>query len=399
MKKILLIFIVAVAVILTSCNNKPGTDEHKEHSTEEATGNDEHAEEGHAGEVHITPEHLKTMGIVVEPLKGGLVNAKIQRPATVKFNPDKTVKMGPRISSKVERVQVDLGQKVSKGQALAYLSSVELGKIKANYLGQLSRFQTKKQAYQREKKLYGEQISSEADYLQAKAEYENAGAELESSEETLKLFGIAPEDVGKQDNPLSYFVLRSPISGLVQERNLSPGQTLSPNNTPIHIVNNSEMWAMIDAYEQDIAQVQTGQRIQLTVKSLPGEVFTGKIDWISSALDKDSRTLKVRAIVSNKNGMLKQGMYGTAAILNNQKAVKPIVPVDAVQRINNEQVVFIPGDEEGSFKSVEVVTGKENNGWIEIAGNIKIGDRVVTAGAFDLMSTITSKTRSAAHGH
>lgn len=97
--------------------------------------------------------------------------------------------------------------------------------------------------------------------------------------------------------------------------------------------------------------------------------------------------------------MLKEGMYGTASILNSQENVKPIIPVDAVQRINNETVVFVPGDEEGSFKPLEVVIGEENNGWVEIAGNIKIGDPVVTNGAFDLMSTITSKTRSAAHGH
>lgn len=399
MKKILLIFIVSVAVILTSCNNTPKEGEPEGHATEEAPETEEHAEEGHGQEVHITPEQVKEMGIVVEPLKGGLVNSKIQRPATVQFNPDKTVKMGPRISAKVEKVQVDLGDNVSKGQALAYLSSVELGKIKADYLSQLSHFQTKQKAYQREKKLYGEKISSEADYLQAKAEFENARADLESSKATLELFGIAAENVGNQDYPLSYFVLNSPLSGVVQERNLSPGQTLSPNSTPIHIVNNSEMWVMVDAYERDIAYIQTGQAISLTVKSLPGKVFTGKIDWISNALDPDSRTLKIRAVVNNKKGLLKEGMYGTAGIINNEERKNPIIPVDAVQKIETEQVVFIPGDEEGSFKPVEVITGNENNGWVEIAGNIKIGEPVVTAGAFDLMSTVTSKTRSAAHGH
>lgn len=399
MKKIFLISIMCVALLSTSCNNTPKEDEHNEHSAEKALENDEHAEERHGQEVHIKPEQLKKMGMVVEPLKGGLVNSKIQRPATVKFNPDKTVKMGPRISAKVEKVQVDLGDKVSKGQALAYLSSVELGKIKADYLSQLSHFQTKEKAYQREQKLYEEKISSEADYLQAKAEFENAGAELESSKATLELFGIAAENVGKNDYPLSYFILRSPLSGVVQERNLSPGQTLSPNSTPIHIVNNSEMWVMVDAYERDIAYVQTGQAISLTVKSLPGKVFSGKIDWISNALDPESRTLKLRAVVNNKKGLLKEGMYGTAGIINNEEREKPIIPVDAVQTIENEKVVFIPGDEEGSFKPLEVVTGKENNGWIEIAGNIKIDDPVVTGGAFDLMSTITSKTRSTAHGH
>lgn len=399
MKKIFFIPIMCVALISTSCNKTQKENEHEDHAAEKTSENDEHAEEGHGQEIHITPGQVKEMGIVVEPLRGGLVNSKIQRPATVKFNPDKTVKMGPRISAKVEKVQVDLGDKVTKGQALVYLSSVELGKIKADYLSQVSHFQTKEKAYQREKKLYEEQISSEADYLQAKAEFENARAELESSKATLNLFGIAAKNVGDQDYPLSYFVLSSPLSGVVQERNLSPGETLSPKSTPIHIVDNSKMWVMIDAYEQDIANVKKGQDIRLNVKSLPGKVFLGKIDWISNALDKDSRTLKVRAVVNNKNGLLKEGMYGTADIVNSKESQKPIIPIDAVQEIEKEQVVFVPGDEEGSFKPVEVVTGNENNGWVEIAGKINIGEPVVTAGAFDLMSTLTSKTRSAAHGH
>ncbi len=69
------------------------------------------SEGAHVDEVTITPEQMQQMGIVVEALKGGSVNAKIQRPATVMFNPDKTVQVGPRISAKVEKIQVDLGPK------------------------------------------------------------------------------------------------------------------------------------------------------------------------------------------------------------------------------------------------------------------------------------------------
>jgi len=72
---------------------------------------------------------------------------------------------------------------------------------------------------------------------------------------------------------------------------------------------------------------------------------------------------------------------------------------EAIQTFENSAVVFVPADEKDTFMPVPVVTGNENNGWIEIAGNIHIGEPVVTAGAFHLMSTLTSKTRSADHHH
>lgn len=401
MKHTITILMACITIGIISCENAKNSNEHSGvHAEENHESHTRHAaEESYMDEVYLSADHVKEMGVIVENLKSGIVDSKIQRPATVRFNPDKTVQVGPRISAKVEKVRVDLGQRVLEGQALAHLSSVELGEIKAGYLSALSRYQTARKAYEREKKLYEEKISSESNFLEAKMQFENASAALASSREKLKLFAIPEEDVRDKEQPLSYFVLESPIGGVVQKRDLSPGQTLSPKSAPIHIVNNSEMWVMIDAYEQDIARVQKGQHVILMVKSLPGRSFEGKINWISEALDEKTRTLKIRAVVNNPSGVLKDGMYGTAGILSERSAKKPIIPVDAVQIIHNETVVFVPSDEAGSYKPVAISTGKENNGWIEITGNIQAGDPVVTRGAFHLKSTLTSKTRSAAHHH
>ncbi|HYW97408.1 MAG TPA: efflux RND transporter periplasmic adaptor subunit [Bacteroidales bacterium] len=398
MKKILFIVAALIAFTFSSCKNS-GDTEHSENPEGASHSSEIHDEPGHAGEVQLTAAHMSQMGIVVKPLNGGTVDSEIQRPATVMFVPDNTVRIGPRITAKVEKVMVDLGQHVSAGQSLASLSSIELGRIKAEYLGLKSRFETEQEAYKREKKLYEEKISSASEYLQARSQFDHTKAELESAEETLKLFGIPAERVGKNDYPLSYFVLKSPISGIVQERNLSPGQTLSSESTPIHIVNNSEMWLMTDAYESDIANIRKGQGIVLTIKSLPGKQFEGEVDWISNALDQGTRTLKIRATIDNPDGLLKDGMYGTGNIKSHKDTDMPIVPVDAVQTVDNKKVIFVPGDEDRSFMPIEVSTGKENNGWIEIAGNIRVGEPVVTHGAFELMSVLTSGSRSAAHHH
>ncbi len=200
MKNIIISFIVILAMTFFSCSQSAKQDEHAHEETAAEHAGEPGGESGHNDEIVLTPAHMQQMGIVVEPLKSGTVNASIQRPATVHFNPDNTVQVGPRIAAKVERVVVDLGQQVSKGQVLAYLSSVELGKIKAGYLSALSSYQTEKEAYRREKKLFDEKISSESEYLQAKTRYDNAEAELQSVKETLKLFGIDASRVSGNDS-------------------------------------------------------------------------------------------------------------------------------------------------------------------------------------------------------
>jgi cobalt-zinc-cadmium efflux system membrane fusion protein len=201
------------------------------------------------------------------------------------------------------------------------------------------------------------------------------------------------------DQPLSYFYVTSPLDGVVQERNISPGQTVGPNETPIHVADLSRVWVMIDAYEQDIPSLNNGQQISLSVRSIPGQAFKGKTDWVSYALEKETRTMPVRAIVENPNGQLRAGMFGTARIFTGSKQSTAMIPVDAVQTIEGEDMVFVPGDEAGSFKPVPVMLGDENDNYVEIASGLQPGDRAVIAGAFDLKSALTAQTRSASHGH
>jgi cobalt-zinc-cadmium efflux system membrane fusion protein len=159
------------------------------------------------------------------------------------------------------------------------------------------------------------------------------------------------------------------------------------------------MWVMIDAYEQDISYINKGQRISLSVRSIPGQTFEGKTDWISYALQNQTRTMPVRAIVENPDEQLRAGMFGTARIFTGKEQKVAMIPIDAVQTIEGEKVAFVPGEEAGSFKPVPVILGDENDDYVEIASGLQPGDEAVIAGAFDLKSALTAQTRSASHGH
>ncbi|NGP87970.1 efflux RND transporter periplasmic adaptor subunit [Fodinibius halophilus] len=396
--------------LLKGCGAESGSQTHtqNEQHQQESQHSEEpeqHTEEDgqHAREVHLTEQQEGDLGIKVETLSEGSASSTISRPASIGYDLDQIAKVGPRIEAKVVKVIKGLGERVKKEEPIALMSSVGLGKAKAEYIRLRTELKAEKAHYEREKSLYEQEISSRAEMLQAEAHYQEAKAAYNAAAESLRLYGLSKKDLQNieagSDKPLSHFYLTSPLDGVIQERDISPGQTISSSETPIHVANLSKMWVMIDAYEQDIRYLGKGQSVSLTVRSIPGETFEGKTDWVSYSLEKGTRTMPVRAVVENPNRKLRAGMYGTARISTEKERNVAMIPIDAVQTIEGEQVVFVPGNEEGSYKPVEVILGNENEGYAEIATGLKPGRKAVVAGAFDLKSALTAQGRSASHGH
>ena len=375
--------------------------------------------------VHLTADQRGRLSVQLDTLSGGSASSGLKRPAALKFNPDQVARTGPRVNAKVERVLVDLGDRVQQGQAVAVMNSMKLGEAKSDYLTAKARLETARATYEREKKLRKEGISSEAELLQARSEFQEVKSEVEAAAETLRLYGLSNSAIQNIEagggGDASQFVLRSPISGRVEERDLSPGQSVSRSETPIHVADASTMWAMIDAYERDLTALEEGQDVVLDVRGLDGQTFRGQIDFISAQLDEESRTVKARAVIQNKNHQLRAGMFGTARIEAGSgwsssegaasavsdsagaaaaSAGNAMIPTDAVQQVNGESVVFVPGEEEGAYRVQPVQTGAETEGgMVTITSGLAPGDVAVTQGAFDLKSALTASGRSAAHSH
>jgi cobalt-zinc-cadmium efflux system membrane fusion protein len=353
--------------------------------------------------VHLTQEQLASLNIKVDTLYAGSASSVIQRPANVMYDMDRIAKVGPRIEAKVVSVLKDLGDYVEEGDPIARMSSVGLGKIKADYIRLRAVMKKEEAHFEREQNLYEQDISSQAELLQAELEYEQAKAELDAASEALRLYGLSTNDVQNikagSDTPLSYFYLSSPLSGTIQERNLSPGQTISPSETPVHVADLSKVWVMIDGYEQDIRYLETGQAVDLSIRSIPGQTFEGITDWISYELEEETRTMPVRALFDNPDGRLRAGMFGTARIYTGSEEQAAIISVDAIQQIEGEDHVFVRGEEPGSFRPVAVTLGNERDGFVEVLSGLTPGQTAVVSGAFDLKSALTASTRSADHGH
>jgi membrane fusion protein, heavy metal efflux system len=393
----LLAFLLLLALSIGGCSGD--APETEAPATEAAA--EEHAEDG--DEIHLTSEQAAELGIEVAALESGSATAVLTRPATVTFDLDRVAKVGPRIPAKIVTVLKDLGDRVEAGGALAVMSSIELGKAKADYLIALAHLETAEATLAREQQLFEQNISSEAELISARSVYREEQAETQATREALRLYGLSLEDIDQiqagGEDPLSIFHLKSPFAGVIQERDVSPGQTVDPQETPFHVADPSRLWLMMDAFEQDVPFLSVGQEVSFSVRSLPGRVFRGRTDWVSYALDEETRTVHVRASVANTDGALRAGMFGTAQIHTESAVYYAMIPVDAVQTIEGTQVVFVPGDEANSFVSTPVRLGGESEGFFEIVSGLEPGQPAVIAGAFGLKSAQTAGSISAEHGH
>ena len=377
-----------------------GEHEGESHQDDGKQGHEEEREEKHneeEGAVHLTEAQQSLLNISVSPAESGRANENIRAPVEIIFVPDLVAKVGPLLEAKVSKVLVDLGDRISTGDTLATLDSVMLAKVRARMQSLTAKKTAAEAEYKRERSLQKQGISSEEEFLAAKARFLTMAAELNAAREELKAYGVSSSQ--SDASGLASYALKSPINGVLEKRDVVIGQTLSASDTPFLVVNNRKVWAMIKVAESDIDQLTLGNDVRIQLPSGKPRVYVGKVSWISTQLDETSRTVLVRAEVDTPEGYLRPGMFGTALVSSPSDAALPLVPRDAVQTVEGRDVVFVPGAERGEYQATPVKIGAEANGWIEIQEGIRSGQVVVANGAFDLMSALTAKNRSASHGH
>jgi cobalt-zinc-cadmium efflux system membrane fusion protein len=381
-------------------------EEHKNetHGKHESSGSKQETEdEGHQS-IKIPPARRKKMGVQIATPQPGTAHSRFVRPATVRFDPDRQAKVGPVVQGRVQEVMVVPGDQVKKGEPVARLHSVKLGKAKAAYLSEKAHVKSRKAEYERQKTLRKKKINSESELDLARAKYLEARSNLNEAKEQLKIYGLTKKAIEQlsfsSDRSLATTVLRAPMRGVVQKRSMSKGDIVRPGDQPIHIVQNDTVWIMTDAYEKDIAHIEKGNKITFRTEGVNGTTFTGKVEWMSLELDENSRTAKVRAVVENKHRLLRAGMYGEATVHTEPERAFPMVPAGAVQKLHGKQMLFVPGKHDHEFTPVPVQVGNESqDGWVEIRKGLHMDQKYVRAGAFDLKSVFTARSRSAAHSH
>ncbi len=389
MKTRLLYWIATTALHAAGCGNKgnaePGA------GSAEATEKGEHEEGGHdEGMVRLTKEQMATAKVATAVVATRAVSSEIAATAEIVPPDDGIARVGAKVPGRLTKLAVGVGDAVKAGQLIAYVDAPELGKAKGDYLSAAAIARVTRETADREKALFEKKISSERDYRLAEAEATKARAEKEATEARLHSLGLsegALSQLSADQHSSSTIAVTAPIAGMIVERAVSLGQMVEPQATIAVIMDLRTVWLQVDVYEKDLAKLALKQKVTATVAAWPERTFEGEIQSIGAVLDRRSRTVKVRVVVTNADGALKPGMF--AKVLLSGSSGEPrqglFAPAAAVQRDGDDFIVFVPvSDHEFQLRKVE--TGVATAEWVEIKHGLVAGEKVVTTGAFQLKS-------------
>jgi cobalt-zinc-cadmium efflux system membrane fusion protein len=227
---------------------------------------------------------------------------------------------------------------------------------------------------------------SQATLLQAQNDQRSAETALEAARNRLRILGLTDEAIAAfQDkgriNPET--TIHAPLAGTVVQRKIGPGQFISTGATdPVFVIGDlSTVWLTAFVRETEAAAVEVGQDVSFTVLALPGKTLTGKINYVSTALDPATRRLMVRATLDNSKGLLKPEMFATVTIYAPGDEPTIGVPRTALIYEGDQVRVWVAHDEDKTIELRQIKTGMINGNLVEVHGNLKAGERIVTRGS------------------
>ena len=366
---------IAFVLTLTAC-----------HSNEQAgqmTSFSTNAAKSATPELFNIPEdqmqHVQVVTIAPTTLKHTL-----RLTGAVAYNAFNTTPVITQVGGPVSRILVVPGQHVKAGEPMLDVTSPDYSQLLDSYLKAADSFRLADRFYVRAQGLYQHHAIAERDLEQAESDRTLAQADLNAAEQGLKILGIKnPEDLAKTPSSALIPVL-APIGGEVVERLVQPGQVVQAGQTQAFTITDlSTVWVLANVYQADLAYVRNGDDVVVETDAYPDR-FHGRISYVSSALDPNTRTLQARILVDNPGEKLKRDMYCTVTVTAGVLSNVIAVPNSSVLRDDNNQPFVYVATGQNQFGRRDVDLGDSQNGQTQIIKGISVGERVVGDGSLFL---------------
>jgi cobalt-zinc-cadmium efflux system membrane fusion protein len=310
------------------------------------------------------------------------------------WDEERTVRIYAPFAGRVDRIFAQPGEKIAQGQVLATLSSPDFGQAQAEARKAASDFALARQNLERVKDLHEHGVLARKELNGAEADHARAEADVARTSARLRMYG------GQGDSIDQRFPLKSPIAGLLVERNINPGQELRPDqmsgsSAQFVVTDPLHLWVQLDVPERDLGGIRAGQTMTISAPAYPGETFAGTVTNVSDFIDPTTRMVRVRGKVDNAARKLKGEMFINAEIAMPGKA-EVQVSSKAVFSRGGASYVFVQ-DGAGSFTRRAVTTGREQGGMVVVVSGLKLDERVVVQGAL-LLQQVLQDVRSGNQG-
>lgn len=313
---------------------------------------------------------------------------KVEAPGTVDFDNDQATSVVSPFTGPVTRTFVSLGEHVAKGQPLALVQSADYAAAIGAYRKAVATAANARKLASVDRDLAAHNGISEREAEQARTDAASADADRDAALQTLIAMGVDRGTVGRvlAGNATSGVggIIRAPISGIVVDKQVTPGQLLQAGTSPTFTVANlSQVWILAQVAPGDLGTISRGDPARIDPGDGTGP-FHGTVENISASVDPDTRAVVTRIVAPNPGDLLKKQMYVDVSIESGRVSTGLLVPVSAVLR-DDENLPFVYVQlRDGSFARRHVTLGYRDSQNYDVTSGLRSGDRVVANGAIFL---------------
>ena len=362
-------------------------------------GHSEVSSQSRKGLQRYTPSPAEWASLTIQPVAERGFRAEHITEGKIAIDEDRSTPVFSPYAGRVTRLLARPGDAVVKGQPLFVIEAADNVQAQNDFIASMTAMNKAKSALElaqlqstRAKDLFEGKAVPLKDYQQSQATLTQAQNDVRSSETAmqaarnkLRILGLTDEDIATfqekgRINPET--TIFAPIAGTVVQRKIGPGQYVNAGaSDPVYVIGDlSTVWMTAFVRESDCANVAVGQEVTFNVLALPGRPLSARINYVATAIDPASRRLLVRATIDNANNLLKPEMFANVTIYS--ASDHPAVGVPKTALIyEGDQVRIWVAYADKSIELRQIKPGLTNGDLVEVLGNLKPGEQIVTKGA------------------
>jgi len=235
------------------------------------------------------------------------------------------------------------------------------------------------------------------EFWEAQQVRDNAYIEFNLARQKLRAIGV-DQNIGhcNDECDLTLYEIRSPGNGVITEKHVVRGELLNDESRPFVIANLDHVWVNLTVYQKDLEKINVGQQVQvISGYGIPD--VESEIVYISPKVSEETRSASARVVIDNKDEKWRPGLFVSVVVTLSNLFSNIVIPITALETINNQTVVFIK--KQDGFKPQPVTVGRSDKTYIEILEGLDSGERYVAKNAFVLKVQMQKVSFGDGHGH
>ena len=359
-----LLKLLIVATMAISCSGSASKSE-----TPLSDHGHEH-EANHMEVLSLSAAQFEALELQVDSMPRRQLNSYVKANGQLEVPPQNEAAVTAIVGANIMSILVIEGDKVQKGQVLAYLSHPDLIKLQSDYVNSWNQHNYLEQEYERQKKLYEEKVSSGKSFQKTQADYRSMQGNLKGYEVQLKLMGLSLKRI-LDGNFYEQVPVLSPISGHVRLVEVKTGQYVQPQKEMFEIISIDHIHVDLMVFEKDMHKVKEGQKVLFSIESYPESEMQATIYAVGKSFEQDPKAIHLHADIENKSGLLIPGTYVRARIITDDYEAFAL-PEAAVVREDDSYFIFKANSQQDEghtnwiMEPIAVSVGSKYEGWIEI---------------------------------